>query len=128
MFVELAYTMVVNEKCDVYSFGVVTLEIIMGKHPGDLLSSLSSSPTALPASEMPVVDVLDRRISPPTHQVTGEVLSVLKIAFSCMNSNPQSRPTMKQVSQQLESQRLHLSKPLHMITCGELLALNCLAI
>ncbi|KAF3974548.1 hypothetical protein CMV_002119 [Castanea mollissima] len=40
---ELAYTMEVNEKCDVYSFGVVTLEVIMGKHPGDLISLLLSS-------------------------------------------------------------------------------------
>ncbi|BBH03275.1 Leucine-rich repeat receptor-like protein kinase family protein [Prunus dulcis] len=40
---ELAYTMEVNENCDVYSFGVVTLEIIMGKHPGDLFSSFYQS-------------------------------------------------------------------------------------
>ncbi|KAK9930096.1 hypothetical protein M0R45_027153 [Rubus argutus] len=39
---ELAYTMEVNEKCDVYSFGVLALETIMGRHPGDLISSLSS--------------------------------------------------------------------------------------
>ena len=123
--------MEVNEKCDVYSFGVVTLEIVMGRHPGDFFSSLSlgsSSSTALPAHQMSIVDVLDQRISPPTHDVTGEVLSLVKIALSCMNSNPQSRPTMKQVSQQLETQRLHLSKPLCMITCGELLALNGLTI
>ena len=120
--------MVVNEKCDVYSFGVLTLEIIMGRHPGDLLSSLasgsSSSSTAFPAIQMPIVDVLDRRISPPINQVIGQVLSVMNVAFSCMDSNPQSCPTMKQVSQQLETQRLHLSKPLDIITCGELLALN----
>ncbi|GMP79885.1 hypothetical protein CsSME_00035221 [Camellia sinensis var. sinensis] len=40
---ELAYTMEVNERCDVYSFGVLTLELITGKHLGDLISSLSSS-------------------------------------------------------------------------------------
>jgi serine/threonine protein kinase len=123
--------MEVNEKCDVYSFGVVTLEIVMGRHPGDLFSSVSSgssSSTALPAHQMPIVDVLDQRISPPTPQVTGKVLSLVKIALSCMNSNPQSRPTMKQASQQLETQRLHLSKPLCMITCGELIALNGLTI
>ncbi|EOY29538.1 Leucine-rich repeat receptor-like protein kinase family protein [Theobroma cacao] len=38
---ELAYTMRVNEKCDVFSFGVTTLETLMGRHPGDLISSLS---------------------------------------------------------------------------------------
>ncbi|CAL8997338.1 unnamed protein product [Prunus brigantina] len=56
---ELAYTMKVTEKCDVYSFGVVTLEIIMGRHPGDVFSSLSSgaswsSSSASPAPEMPI--------------------------------------------------------------------------
>ncbi|RCV05955.1 hypothetical protein SETIT_1G124200v2 [Setaria italica] len=34
---ELASTMLFTERCDVYSFGVVTMEVIMGKHTGDLL-------------------------------------------------------------------------------------------
>ncbi|XP_034707992.1 MDIS1-interacting receptor like kinase 2-like [Vitis riparia] len=37
---ELAYTMVVTEKCDVYSFGVVALETMIGKHPGELITTL----------------------------------------------------------------------------------------
>ncbi|CAB4267084.1 unnamed protein product [Prunus armeniaca] len=132
---ELGYTMEVNESCDVYSFGVVTLEIIMGKHPGDLFSSFSSvsssssssSSSPLPAHQIPIVDVLDHRISPPTHQVASEVVSLVRIAFSCLNSNPKSRPTLKQVSHFLSTQMLHLSKPIHMMTCGELLALDPLA-
>ncbi|KAK9047438.1 hypothetical protein V6N11_053282 [Hibiscus sabdariffa] len=40
---ELAYTMKVTEKCDVYSFGVFIMEVIMGSHPGDLISTLPSS-------------------------------------------------------------------------------------
>ncbi|XP_042988832.1 MDIS1-interacting receptor like kinase 2-like [Carya illinoinensis] len=39
---ELTYTMVVTEKCDVYNFRVVALEILMGRHPGELLTLLSS--------------------------------------------------------------------------------------
>nr|XP_011464596.1 PREDICTED: probable LRR receptor-like serine/threonine-protein kinase At4g08850 isoform X2 [Fragaria vesca subsp. vesca] len=126
---ELAYTMEVNEKCDVYSFGVVTLEIIMGRHPGELLlpltsGSSSSVSSALPAHQMPIVEILDQRISPPTHEIAGEVLSLAKIAFSCINVSPLSRPNMKQVSQYLESRRLHFSKPLPKVTCGELLTLG----
>nr|GLL19838.1 MDIS1-interacting receptor like kinase 2-like [Ipomoea trifida] len=41
---EFAYTMEVNEKCDVFSFGVIVLEVIMGRHPGDIIvASISSS-------------------------------------------------------------------------------------
>ncbi|BFG30035.1 hypothetical protein CerSpe_163080 [Prunus speciosa] len=122
--------MEVNEKCDVYSFGVVTLEIIMGSHPGDVFSSLStgassSSAYASAGPEMPILDVLDQRISPPTKHEAGEVVSLVKIAFASLNPSPQSRPTMKKVCQLLSStQTLHLSKPLHMTTCGELLTLS----
>ncbi|TQD90554.1 hypothetical protein C1H46_023900 [Malus baccata] len=36
---ELAFTMRVTDKCDVYSFGVVALEVMMGRHPRDMLES-----------------------------------------------------------------------------------------
>ena len=35
--------MMVTEKCDVYSFGVLALEILMGTHPNEVLTSLSST-------------------------------------------------------------------------------------
>ncbi|XP_028778124.1 probable leucine-rich repeat receptor-like protein kinase At1g35710 [Neltuma alba] len=60
--IELAYTLVVNEKCDVYSFGVVTMETIMGKHPGDLISSLSKTYS----ESIWLKDVLDPRIPQPS--------------------------------------------------------------
>ncbi|GAU43216.1 hypothetical protein TSUD_301030 [Trifolium subterraneum] len=42
---DFAYTDSVTEKCDVYSFRVVALEIIMGKHRGELVSSLRFATT-----------------------------------------------------------------------------------
>ncbi|GKD38427.1 MDIS1-interacting receptor like kinase 2-like protein [Tanacetum coccineum] len=62
---ELAYTMVATEKCDVHSFGVVALEVIMGKHPGELMSSL---PT-LSTDDLLLANVVDRRIPPPSYIV-----------------------------------------------------------
>ncbi|GMY27754.1 mdis1-interacting receptor like kinase 2 [Fagus crenata] len=118
---ELAYTMEVNEKCDIYSFGVLTLEIIMGKHPGDLISSLMSS--AFTTLNMPLKDVLDQRLSLPMNEAAREVLSIAKIAIACLHTAPQSRPTMQQVSQELSTQKLHLPSTLHMITLGEVVDL-----
>ena len=57
---ELAYTMIVTEKCDVYSFGVVALETMTGKHPGELITSLSSPL----CQDIMLRDVLDSRLSP----------------------------------------------------------------
>ncbi|XP_068336360.1 MDIS1-interacting receptor like kinase 2-like [Pyrus communis] len=98
---ELAYTMEVNEKCDVYSFGVVALEVIMGKHPGDLLSYfLSLSLTSTP-EPIQLNDVLDKSLPPPGNHVVNKVITVANLAFACLRTNPQSRPTMQQISREL---------------------------
>ena len=125
-FAELAYTMKVDNKTDVYSFGVVTLEVIMGRHPGELISSLLSSASSSFSSPSTVDhrllnDVMDQRPSPPVNQVAEEVVAVVKLAFACLRVNPQPRPTMQQVGRALSTQWPPLSKPFSMITLGELL-------
>ncbi|KAM7519178.1 hypothetical protein LguiB_018140 [Lonicera macranthoides] len=114
---ELAFTLVVTEKCDVYSFGVVALEIIMGRHPRDLLSSLAS-----PSIQNPMVnDVMDPRLSRPTDRlVEWDIAMVLRLAFSCLCSNPMSRPTMESVSKEFLVHRRPLPRPLHLISLLEL--------
>lgn len=98
-FVELAYTMVVTEKCDIYSFGVLVLEILMGKHPGEFTSSLN----AMADEEIDLKDVLDPRLPPPSNQKIGDELTfTVKLAVKCMHGNPQCRPTMHSVSKLLE--------------------------
>ncbi|KAF5475937.1 hypothetical protein F2P56_007691, partial [Juglans regia] len=99
---EFAYTMTITEKCDVYSFGVVALEILMGRHPGELLSSLSSSSSS---QNMMLNEILDQHLSPPNRLIGQEILLVATIAFACMNTQPKSRPTMKCVSQEFISRR-----------------------
>ncbi|KAM7508046.1 hypothetical protein LguiA_018499 [Lonicera macranthoides] len=114
---ELAYTMAVTEKCDVYSFGVVALEIIMGRHPGNLLSSFTS-----PSTQNPTVnDVLDPRLSCPADRlVEWDIVLVMRMAFSCLRSKPKSRPTMRSVSQEFLAHRMPLPKPLRLISLLEL--------
>ncbi|GMI74525.1 MDIS1-INTERACTING RECEPTOR LIKE KINASE2 [Hibiscus trionum] len=120
---ELAYSMRVDEKCDVYSFGVLTVEVFMGRHPGELLSYLSSSAPASVSSEQQILlkDVIDQRLSPPGCKSANDIVSAMKIAFACLNGNPQLRPTMRQVTQDLTRQSPPLPSPLSTIKLGELL-------
>jgi len=53
--------MVVTKKCDVYSFSVLALEVLMGKHLGELIIDLHS----LVGTNAHLKDVLDDRLSPP---------------------------------------------------------------
>ncbi|CDP19734.1 unnamed protein product [Coffea canephora] len=91
---EFAYTMKVNEKCDVYSFGVLTMEVIKGKHPGDLIANLLSSKP----EEIELKDLLDQRLLYPNQQIQKCLMSILKLARECLHVDPQCRPTMLIIS------------------------------
>ncbi|KAF6153432.1 hypothetical protein GIB67_003622 [Kingdonia uniflora] len=117
---ELAYTMRVTEKCDMYSFGVLMLEVLIGIHPGELLSSLtsSSSPTS---QNVLLKDILDGCLSPPTLHASHELFTIAKLAFSCLDANPESRPTMKHVSWELSKTGALDLELFHTMTLGQLM-------
>ncbi|XAR48822.1 Non-specific serine/threonine protein kinase [Bertholletia excelsa] len=70
--------------------------VLMGSHPGELLSS-----PAIGAIELK--DLLDPRLSSPLVPKMFEGLSsVMKLALWCLRADPQSRPTMHAVTQLLE--------------------------
>ncbi|XP_028785396.1 MDIS1-interacting receptor like kinase 2-like [Neltuma alba] len=117
---ELAYTLVVNEKCDVYSFGVVTMETIMGRHPGDLISSLSKTYSG----SIWLKDVLDLRIPLPSRKDARDVTLLVTIALACLNPSPQSRPSMQQVSRRFSSSNMPLAIPFNDISIQHLMNQN----
>ncbi|CDP11085.1 unnamed protein product [Coffea canephora] len=117
--------MEVNEKCDVYSFGVLALEVIMGKHPGDLiLSTLSASSSTSTAHDILLKDnIVDPRLSSPSKQESKQVTLVAKLALSCIEPNSQLRQTMKQVCIQLLKEIPSQFNIFPMVTIGQLLDL-----
>uniref|UniRef100_A0A0E0H9N8 non-specific serine/threonine protein kinase n=1 Tax=Oryza nivara TaxID=4536 RepID=A0A0E0H9N8_ORYNI len=110
---ELSSTMVLTEKCDVYSFGVVTLEVVMGKHPGDLLLPFFCRTE----QHTKLKDILDKRIVEPTSDEEKDVILLVLVAFACLQICPKSRPTMQQVYQALTARSLPapIVKPLNEI-------------
>ncbi|XBI84533.1 hypothetical protein VPH35_092825 [Triticum aestivum] len=88
---DLAYTTRVTDKCDVYSFGVLVLELFMGHHPGDFLSSLSSmdKKNTIPK------DLLDIRLPFPKAEIANEIFKVIAIAVRCIEPDPSNRPMMQ---------------------------------
>ncbi|RLN08648.1 hypothetical protein C2845_PM11G16530 [Panicum miliaceum] len=108
---ELSPTMMFTEKCDVYSFGVVTMEVVMGKHPGDLLLPFFCR-----------TKLLDQRITAPTSTEEKDIILLLLEAFACLQVCPKSRPTMQQVYQALTNRSCPaaIQKPLHEVKLQDL--------
>ncbi|CAN1122935.1 Probable leucine-rich repeat receptor-like protein kinase At1g35710 [Linum perenne] len=127
---ERAYMEKVDERCDVYSFGVVALEVILGKHPGDLIESLSASEVRLEGGHTTSVstllkDLLDDRISSPSDgsEVVKEVVAITRLALACVHVEPSSRPTMQQVTMELVPFVMPpLTHPFSQVTLEELLS------
>lgn len=122
----------VNKRLDAYSFGVVTLEVLMERHPGDLLSSLSSSSGLSSSSDLSpptannilLIDILDKRLPIPRNQVAGAVVFAAKLALACLHLIPQCRPTMQRVSLELAKETPPLQYILPMITLVQLYNVN----
>lgn len=77
---------------------------MMGRHPGDLISSISVST----GHQILFKDVSDQRRRTPNSRVTEELVNVAKLEFVCVDASPQSRPTMQQVSH-----KMSIRKPNH---------------
>ncbi|CAH2045944.1 unnamed protein product [Thlaspi arvense] len=94
-----------SQKWDVYSYGVILLELIAGRSPvmevGTSEMDLVRWVQVCIEEKKPLCDVLDPCLAPEADK-EDEIVAVLKIAISCVNSSPEKRPTMRHVSDTLD--------------------------
>lgn len=118
LFAELSSTMVSTEKCDVYSFGVVAMEVVMGKHPGDLLLPFFCR------TEMRIKlkDILDQRIVEAKSDEEKDIILLVLVGFACLQVCPKARPTMEQVYHALTNRSCPTAilRPIHDVTSQDL--------
>ncbi|XP_027925640.1 receptor protein kinase-like protein ZAR1 [Vigna unguiculata] len=98
-----------TQKWDVYSFGVVLLELLTGKSPDSSLAASTSMevPDLVRwvrkgfEQESPLSEMVDPSM---LHEVQAkkEVLAVFHVALQCTEGDPEIRPRMKTVSENLE--------------------------
>ena len=69
-------------------------------------------------------DVLDPRLPPPEDDVANEVILTIIFAMACVLDQPQFRPTMWCVSEELSSCVLPFSVPLNTVTLSQLMSLK----
>ncbi|CAI9271229.1 unnamed protein product [Lactuca saligna] len=101
-----------TEKSDVYSFGVVLLELLTREKPISLTRFGENRSLAthfmLAMEEGRAMSVFDAMIVKEGFRT--ELLSIANLAMRCLNFNGKNRPTMKEVSIELECIRLsHVS-------------------
>ncbi|CAN7025490.1 unnamed protein product [Brassica rapa subsp. trilocularis] len=101
---EYGYSLKIREKSDVYSYGVVLLEVLTGKQPID--------PTIQDGlhivdwvKKMRDIQVIDKGLLARPECDVQEMMQTLGVALLCVNTMPEDRPTMRDVSAMLSEIR-----------------------
>ncbi|CAK9177188.1 unnamed protein product [Ilex paraguariensis] len=99
---EYGYMMKITEKSDVYSYGIVMLEVLTGKQPIDPTIPDGLHVVDWVKKKTGSTDVLDPSLLSLPESEIEEIMQALGVAILCVNSSPDERPTMKDVSAMLK--------------------------
>ena len=96
-----------TEKSDVYSFGIVLAKLLTGKNPVSLVRTQDRRSLAtyfiLSMEEGFLFDILDARVK--NEGDIQEIIVVANLARRCLELNEKRRPTMREVTKELEGVR-----------------------
>jgi serine/threonine protein kinase len=109
-----------TDKSDVYSFGVVLVELITGEKSISFLRSQENRTLAtyfiLAMKENKLFDIIDARIRDGC--MLSQVTATAKVARKCLNLKGRKRPSMREVSMELDSIRM---------PCGDMQLQECVS-
>ncbi|KAB5564939.1 hypothetical protein DKX38_004993 [Salix brachista] len=101
---EYFQTSQLTEKSDVYSFGVVLVELLSGKRPLFLTSSLETISLVVHFNDSMedgrLFDIIDAQVKGDCNE--EEAIVIANLAKRCLNLNGRNRPTMREVAMKLE--------------------------
>nr|XP_011468704.1 PREDICTED: wall-associated receptor kinase-like 22 [Fragaria vesca subsp. vesca] len=104
-----------TDKSDVYSFGVVLVELLTGQNPistkkRSQLKEYKSLTTYFinAIEEDRLFEVVDPQVS--RHESRREIMIVAQLAKRCLNLKGKKRPTMREVTTELEAIQFQMSK------------------
>ncbi|CAL0301014.1 unnamed protein product [Lupinus luteus] len=101
---EYFHTSQFTDKSDVYSFGVVLAELITGRRPISMViceeARNLASYFALSMEENQLFEIIDKRVVEESEK--EQIIAVANLTYACLELNGRKRPTMKEVTLELE--------------------------
>ncbi|CAN4089593.1 unnamed protein product [Withania somnifera] len=99
---EVGYAYDISQKSDVYSFGVLLLELLTSKTIGKNKGVDLPSWVRIMFQEKPIIDVFDKSMVQNYQEFGDQMVQLLQLAICCTFKNPNKRPSMVAVANQIK--------------------------